>query len=449
MSTWCVIKQLTFRVRTKEKGLQEKKVDMDQPAKSLEELETKVGLLCPDDRKRELLASIHTTTDVPHWIEGVNVPDWYGSATKEDISNALKWGYELVLAQQGLGENKLREQLDVQLSKELEERRIELEQYKKEVGHQILEKDREIQTWQQTAITNLSASGVDEKIQKLKQEWNEEQKTILSTMERERLSLKERVEYLQSRTNQLEHIRETMQERLDEKANRDALMNKSVHKGEVGEQIVDTWLRTAFLGADILDTSAETSKMDRHMVWEGMTIMIDIKNHDGKLHSLKDVKKFHDNFQESKDANIAILLCTNTNVPNHNRFWVETEYINDKLAIYMNNVSSNPIERLQLVAGTVLQPWKEYVKIRQSMRDTVAGDELKAWSISAQRVLSNGWNLIMRLHGQWTKTQTAVTASMSEFHSEITKVSQDMREDLATLAIPVDLPAKKPRSKKG
>jgi hypothetical protein len=438
MSTWFTVKQVTFRVRVDGKGVQEKKVDMDHPAESLKELETKTGLVCPEDRKRELLASIHTTTDVPNWIEGVTVPDWYMNASKTDISNALRWGYELVVAQQQLGENKLREQSDMSWAAEL----AELERC-------ILEKDREIQTWKHTAISNLSASGVDEKIQKLKQEWNEEQKTILSTMERERLSLKERVEYLQNRTNQLEQIRETIQERLDEKANRDALMNKSVHKGEIGEQIVDTWLRTAFLGADILDTSAETGKMDRHMIWEGMTIMIDIKNHDGKLHSLKDVKKFHDNFQESKDANIAILLCTNTNVPNHNRFWVETEYINDKLAIYMNNVSNNPIERLQLVAGTVLQPWKEYVKIKQSMRDSVGGDELKTWSVSAQRILSNGWNLIMRLHSQWTKTQTVVTASMSEFHSEITKVSQDMRDDLATLAIPVDLPVKKARSKKG
>lgn len=444
MSTWFTVKQVTFRVRVDGKGVQEKKVDLDNPAVSLEELETKSGLVCPEDRKRELLASIHPTTG---WSDGVTVPEWYNDASKEDISTALRVGCELVVAQKQLGEDKLRDQSDAKWSRELAESRADLERYKQDVERQILQKDREIQTWQQTAVSNLTASGVDEKIQTLKKEWAEEQRLILSAVERERLSLTGQVEYLRGRTSDLEQMRETMQEKLDQKATRDALMNKSVHKGGVGEQLVDTWLRTAFLGADIINTSKIEGQMDRRMIWDGMTIVIDAKNHDSKLHSLKDVKKFHTDLQ-SNDAQIGILLCTNIVVPNHNRFWVETEYINDKLAIYMNNVSENPIERLQLVAGTVLQPWKEYLAIKQAMADSAVGDELKTWSDSAKRVLTNGWTLIMKIHAHWTKTHSTVTASLAEFRTELDTVAQEMKDDLASISIAVDTPAKKNRRSK-
>lgn len=449
MSTWCVIKQLTFRVRTKDRGLQEKKVDLDNPAKSLEELETKAGLVCSEDRKRELLASIHPTTDGPHWVGGVDIPDWYGNASKEDISTALRVGCELVVAQKQLGEDKLRDQSDARWLHELAESRAEIERYKQDVERQILQKDREIQTWQQTAVSNLTASGVDEKIQTLKKEWADEQRLILSAVERERVSLTAQVEYLRVQTAHLEQMRETLQGKLDQKATHDALMNKSVHKGGAGEQLVDTWLRTAFLGADIVDTSKTEGQMDRRMTWDGMTILIDAKNHDGKLHSIKDVKKFHTDLQ-SNDAQIGILLCVNTTVPHHNRFWVETEYLNDKLAIYMNNVSENPIERLQLVIGTLLPAWKEYLTIKQAMADSAVGDELKTWSDSAKRVMTNGWTLIMRIHTQWTKTHTTVSASLSDFRAELDTVAQEMKDDLASISIIAvnTPPAKKARSKK-
>lgn len=429
-----------------------KNVDIENPLKSLEELETKIGITCPEDRKRELLTSIHpSATNIPNWVENVSVPEWYTTASKEDIANALRWGCELVHDQHQLGETKLHEQIELKWKKDFEVKRDELERYKLEVDRQLLQKENEIQTWQRTAVTNLSASGIEDRIQKMKQEWNEEHRLILTGVERERVSLKEQNEYMRVRNDQLEQVRDAMQSRLDQKANHEALMNKSVHKGEVGEQIVDTWLRTAFLGADVLNTSGETGSMDRHVIWEDMKIMIDVKHHESALHSIKDVKKFHDNLRDSEDADIAILLCTRITVPNHNRFWVETEYINEKLAIYMNNVSDNPIDRLQLVAGTIIKPWKEYKKMQQSMREMAKGDQLKSWSENARRVLTTGWGIIVRLHTQWIKTQNSVNASMAEFQGEINKAAQEMADELATLAILVDIPKdtiKKAKSKK-
>ena len=463
MAHWSITKSISFRVKPEGKGIQERRIDTATPLKSLKELEDKVGFNCPDDIKKQLIDSItnNTQTSVGSWLENITIPEWYKSASSDDITNALQWGYELVQEKYKLGENKLHDQLNVKWKKSFEQSRDEFEKYKTSIEteikernnehqRQLIQKENEIQTWQQTAISNLSATGVEEKIQKIKNEWIEEQKIVLSAVERERHTLAQQVDYLRVKTTQLEQERILIQNKLEQKTSHESFINKSTHKGDEGEQLVDTWLRTAFLGSNIVDTSGETGKMDRHLVWDDTIIMIDVKHHDGKLHSLKDVKKFHDNLIDSTDAQIAILLCTKTTVPNHNRFWVETEIFGeDKVAIYMNNVSENPIERLQLVVGTVIEPWKKYIKLLQNMRELSAGDELKTWSNNARSVLLNGWSLIMRLSGQWIKTQNTIQASMNEFQSEIAKIAHEMKESLEIVSINVDTPnVKKVKSKK-
>jgi len=461
MAHWSIIKSVSFRVKPEGKGIQERRIDLTTPLKSLKELEDKVGLNCPDDVKKQLIGSLNNN-NTHSWLENVSIPEWYITASNDDITNALRWGYELVQEKYKLGEDKLHEHLNVKWKKSFEQSKDEFEKYKNETEskreqitnefqQQLIQKEKEIQGWQHTAINNLSATGIEEKIQKLKQEWAEEHKVVLSAVERERHTLAQQVDYLRLKTTQLEQERIIMQNKLEQKVTHESLMNKSTYKGDEGEQLVDTWLRTAFLGANIVDTSNETGKMDRQLIWEDTTIIIDVKHHDGKLHSLKDVKKFHDNFLENGDAQIAILLCTKTNVPNHNRFWVETEIFGeDKVAIYMNNVSENPIERLQLVVGTVIEPWKKYIKLMQNMRELTVGDELKTWSNNARSVLLNGWTLVMRLSTQWSKTQNVIQTNMNDFQSELAKVAQEMKDSLESISIQVDTPsvAKRVKSKK-
>jgi hypothetical protein len=459
MASWCVIKSISFRVKTEEKGLQEKKIDMSNPAKSLKDLEEKVGVVCPEDRRKELFDGLQEGG--VNWLESINVPDWYTTANKEDVSNALRWGYEMVLAQRDLGETKIHEQANLTWKKEADKIRAELDQVKKDADRRIeqtkkeaesllIVKDKEVQSWQQQALTNLSASGIESKVEKAKKEMADEQRMILSAVERERLTLKEQIEQLQTQNAKLEQTRDVLQTKLDQKSNHDALMNKSVHKGSEGENLVDSWLRTAFCGAVITNTSKVDDKMDHHVTWEGIKFMVDTKNHNGALHSIKDVKKFHDNLQAGPDIQVGILLCTKVHVPNHDRFWVETEFVNDKLAIYMNKVSENPIERLQLVASTLIRPFNEYLVRQRQLRELADGDELKIWNDNAKGVLTRGWTLILRLVGQWNTTQSAVTASMSTFQTEIMNVADEMCGDLNSLSIEVEAPkvAKKSRSKK-
>jgi hypothetical protein len=124
--------------------------------------------------------------------------------------------------------------------------------------------------------------------------------------------------------------------------------------------------------------------------------------------------------------------------------------VNEKLVIYMNKVSENPIERLQLVAGTLIRPFNEYIIRQRQLRELANGDELKIWNDTAKGVLTRGWTLVLRLLAQWNTTQSAITTSMSTFQTEITSVADEMCGDLNSLSIEVEAPkvTKKGRAKK-
>lgn len=439
----------TIRVRQDGKGVSQMTVDLDNPLKSLKELETKVGVKCPEERKRELLEKLTTTSALPSWLHSVSIPEWYKIADTLDVTNALQWGYEFVQEQKRVSEDKLHDQLDLKWKKAVEQTREEYEQMKVELLQQVAQRDREVQYWKQSASESISMSGIENKIHSAKQEWLEEQSKILEAVERERRSLHQHIQSIQTQLKQTEETRKSLQEKLDQKAMNELHLTKSVHKGEAGEEMVEDWLRSSFLGANIQDTSKETGKMDLRMEWEGMSIMIDVKNHEGKLHSLKDIQKFYDNFRSNPDVPIAILLCTQTRVTGHDRYWVETEVINDnQIAVFMNNVLQNPIERLQLLAGTVVQPWRQYLRLRQDMTAIVAGDELKSWTERARQVLVHGWNTMMKLQDQWAKTHSVVTSSLKDFQSILSESAQELQTELEGIQVSVDAQQKKNHRKK-
>lgn len=449
MSGWYLTHITTIRVKQEGKGVSQMTVDLDNPLKSLEELETKIGVKCPEERKKELLDKLTTTSALPAWLQTVSIPEWYTTADGKDVTNALQWGYEIVQEQKRVSDDKLHDQLDLKWKKVVEQTREEFEQSKIELQKQLTERDSEIQYWKQSATESISMSGIENKIHAAKQEWLNEQSKILEAVERERQSLHHHLQSIQTQLKQTEETRKTLQEKLDQKANSELHLTKSVHKGDVGEALVENWLRTSFLGANIHDTSSETGKMDLRMEWEGMSMMIDVKNHEGKLHSLKDIQKFYDNFRSNPDIPIAILLCTQTRVTGHDKFWVETEVINDnQLAVFMNNVSQNPIERLQLIAGTIIQPWRQYLRLRQDMTSLIAGDELKTWTEQARQVLVHGWNIMMKIQDQWTKTHTVVTASLKDFQTILQDSAQELQTELENIQVSVDIPQKKNQRKK-
>lgn len=450
MASWFLTQTTTIRVRQEGKGVSQMTVDLDNPLKSLEELEHKVGVTCPEERKRELLEKLHpiSSSSLPAWLQSVTIPEWYKTADPSDVTNALQWGHEIVQEQKRMSETKLHDQLDLNWKRVVEQTREEYAKREQEYERQREHLEQEVQRWRQSAIETVNGTGLERKLQAARQEWVGEQTKILESVERERQSLHQHLSSLQTQLTRAEEARKSLQEKLDQKATNELHLTKSVHKGDMGEEMVDGWLRTSFLGATIRDTSKETGKMDLQMDWDGMNILIDVKNHDGKLHSVKDIQKFYDDIRSNPDVPIAILLCTKTRVQHHDRYWVETEVINDnQIAVFMNNVSQNPIERLQLVAGTVIQPWRHYLRLRQDMSALLAGDELKTWADQARQVLVHGWVLMMKLQDQWAKTQGTITASMKEFQSLLLESAQEIQAEMDAIHVTVDVPQKKGRKK--
>jgi len=136
-------------------------------------------------------------------------------------------------------------------------------------------------------------------------------------------------------------------------------------------------------------------------------------------------------------------------MPRFDRFWVETEIINgNKLAVYMNRVTEgNPVERLQLVAGAIIRPWNEYIKLYEKHSKLLAEDEFKEWADKARNVLNNGWILIIKLKDRWTSTQDAINTSLKGFNDEINGVVEEIQSDLASVDVFVELPKDAPKKK--
>jgi hypothetical protein len=475
MASWCVIKSNSFRVKSEGKGLQERKIDLHDPGKSLEELETKTGLTCPPEKKKELLESLQadTPSDTPTWLENVDIPAWYCTATSSDVTNALRWGCELVIAQGKMTEEKLHDQLSLEWKKKFDQREEEFEQFRKistltlaqkESAHveqlaqqekynrmQLAQKEKEIQSVREMAVQNLNASGIDTKIEKTRHEMSEQHARECQGWAQSRQELREQISFLQLQVTKMEQTKEQLQLKLEQKTQRDSLMNITTHKGDVGQELLESWLQQAFYGSEIVNTSKETGQMDAHLVWEDTKIIFDVKNHDeGKnLHSKKDINKFRENLKDSVDSHVGVLLCVKTHMPRFDRFWVETEIINgNKLAVYMNRVTEgNPVERLQLVAGAIIRPWNEYIKLYEKHSKLLAEDEFKEWADKARNVLNNGWILIIKLKDRWTSTQDAINTSLKGFNDEINGVVEEIQSDLASVDVFVELPKDAPKKK--
>jgi len=436
MASWWVVKSSTFRVKESNKKPVEKAVDLENPLKSLEDLESKTGLKCPDDKKTELINSLGTSTvsSSVGWLENVSVPDWYNTASPLDITNALIWGCELVKNKEEMSQRKLDDQLSLKWKddfKQVEEKAKRAE----EDLHKFKEYAQSVLT-QKDSETECRLAQKDKLIQDLTKTLNENHNMSLVVTETEKVEKKyidllQKVEkdkaFLQSQVTQSQREKDELQNQLNEKREKESRKLVSVHKGQDGEELVETWLRDAFYMARIERHDSEKGKMDRHLIIGGSTrVMIDAKAHEVEIKKA-DVVKFQDNLRDSTDSNIGVLLALYTYIPNHRSQFIETRIVNNKLEIYMNCVSDNPIERLRIVAS-IIDVWNEYVKISQSQseNDKCSIDELKDWKSKSERAFQTFSTLIVTLKGHYSKMKDDIEKSMKTFADELETHKQDV-----------------------
>ena len=444
-----LLSSLTWRVKPEGKPSIEKKVDLENPLKTLEELEEKAGLKCPENRKKQLLEQLRSDTmNGVNWLEGVTIPDWYNTAVKSDVINALQWGSEMVINQKnsrdGLVQSTLNLEWKNKYDKKDEEYKQNIIKLKEDYQYQLSQKDIVMTDLRKQASDNMSSSNFEATIQSITQQLEASYKILYDNKERELQTYQNmsdnQIKRLENDKNKSELERQTLQRKLEDEMQRNSMLNKSGNKGEQGQDFVMSWLDSAFNGATKEATSTEGDEMDIHLTtYDKTKIKIDVKNNGTSRGLAADhVNKFHKNLLSSTDSNIGILLCTRTYVPNHNSSWVETEIMDgNKLAIYMNRVSENPVDRLQIVV-CIINTWKEYLKLYQSKSDLLEQDKFKDWVDKARTVLNNNWILITTLKQNWTTTQNAISQCMDTFQTQIDETVEKISEELLNVGVEVN-----------
>jgi hypothetical protein len=447
--SFMLLSSLTWRVKPEGKPSIEKKVDLENPLKTLEELEDKAGVKCSENRKKQLLEQLRCESmNGVNWIQGVTVPDWYTTAIASDVTNALQWGSEMVINQKNSRDGLVQSTLNLEWKNRCDSKDQEYKQQiaklKEDFQYQLSQKDIVMADLRKQASDNMSSSNFDMKVQNMSQQLEAHYKSLMDNKERELHTYQNlsdnQLKRLENDKNKIELERQTLQRKLEDEMQRNSMLNKSGNKGEQGQDFVMSWLDSAFNGAIKEATSTEGDEMDIHLTCYDQTkIKIDVKNNGTSRGLAADhVNKFHRNLLSSTDSNIGILLCTRTYVPHHNSSWVETEIMDgNKLAIYMNRVSENPIDRLQIVV-CIINTWKEYLKIYQSKSDLLEQDKFKEWEDKARTVLNNSWSSIKTLKECWTKTQSTINESLDTFQIQIDEVIEKMGEQLLTVGIEVD-----------
>jgi hypothetical protein len=431
MANWWVSKSISFRAKPEGKGIQEKSVDLTCPTKSLEELETKIGIKCPDDKRKELLTELESLTgsNQPSWLGNVTIPEWYSTANSQDVMNALQWGYELVRDQEKMSENKLNEKLDLEWKKRYEVLSGTCKKISEEANKIREETANEISNIKQEAEQRLSIKDkILQDMQKtLNDAVNEQVKNATSEYKRQ---LEEKENDKKNYWEQLTKLQEQLKESNDKKAKN----NISANKGKEGENKLETLLRDAFYGATITPTYNIPGQMDMHLTLGTTKIMIDAKNHEREI-KRDDVEKFKTDLHSNDESSVGILIGLNLNIPKHNSHFIETRIVNNKLEIYMNQLLlGNAIERLRMLSG-IIEIWDQYIKVSYTKNSELDVDKFKEWETNARRTLNNSLALIIALNTTWTDTKKSIEKSMDGFSKSLSNLIEETKNDLIKLDI--------------
>lgn len=429
MANWWVSKSISFRAKPEGKGIQEKSVDLTCPTKSLEELETKIGIKCPDDKRKELLTELESLTgsNQPSWLGNVTIPEWYSTANSQDVMNALQWGYELVRDQEKMSENKLNQKLDLEWKKRHEVLSETCKKITEEANKIREETTKEISNIKQEAEQRLSIKDkILQDMQKtLNDAVNEQVKNATSEYKRQ----------LEEKENDKTYFKEQfmkLQEQNKELNDKIARNNVNVYKGNDGENELETLLNDAFYPAKVTVTSTIAGQMDMHLMLGNTKIMIDAKNHETRIKKI-DVDKFRSDLHNN-ESTVGILVGLKQNIDSHHTHFIETKIVNNKLEIYLNRLSDNPIERLRMLSG-MIEIWDEYVKVSHNKNSQLDVDTFKQWETNARRTLNNSLTLIISLNTTWTETKKSIEKSMDGFSKSLTNLIEDSKNDLKKLGI--------------
>lgn len=399
---WFVIQSTQIRVNNEGKQVT-LKVDPTNVDATITQLQEKTGWICPPQRRKELITqcregSVETNSAVA-WLQDIDVPEWYKTASKEEVQLALETGVKYIESQQKMMER------DV------------LEETIKKMETQLKEHHDDITRQLETRIRYLEGQVVNK----------EEQ--IKSTFENAKnLVGNIRVEQLEK---QLKDERDRYEAVLQHKSK---VGNNVKLSGVIGERIVYSWLRDAFAGVDIQDVSGKSQRMDFCFEWKGVKVGVDAKNHSTKVDD-DSMQKFIRDMKYNPQYDVGILVATTGIIPKTNG-WVDVKVLEDgRQVVYMSCVAENPVERLQLVLGSVIESSKAIQTRLKETADKYGDDKAEEWIQQARDEMKRAWEQAHTLQSAWIRTHRQVEKSMKEFNNDITQVLVEMNKRVEKLEI--------------
>lgn len=417
--TWFVIKSTQIRVSHEGKQVS-LKVDTSNVNATIDQLQERTGWLCPLERREEIVSQCCEggQTNEFAWLQGITIPNWYMSASKDSIQRALETGIRYLEQEEDLMKREL-----------------------------LAENVKQIETQLKNEFANTQQQ-YETKIRELEEQVAKNEKQMRTTFE-EAKKLAESI-HIQHLEKQLKEERERYEAVVQHKSK----LNNNKLAGNVGERIVYSWLRDAFTGIAIEDVSAIKHKMDFCFEWKGVKVGVDAKNHATKVDK-DDVEKFHNDMDTNKEYDVGILVATTGTIPKTNG-WIDVRLREDgRLIVYMSALAENPVERLQLVLGSVIEPAKALQKRLQEVADRHSKEETQEWIQQAREEFKNTWQQAQTLQTSWLRTQRHIEKAMKEFSTEVVNLLVGMNKRLEQLEVsteqtqPTPQQQQQPRKKPG
>jgi len=420
--SWCLNKpQNRLVYQTTDKKSFTKKYSKETFCDDFAKLEEKVGILCPGERKQELIRQVVNDMETNSAIEsastgyslysfpaGTVIPSYLSKCfVAEECSLILQLGVDTKLKMDEIAKNSLLETLieekDIQttiamnqLRKELMDKyaneigsyQTQLEQLRKQIrdSHETfsLQKDTEVSDMMKKLQTMESIKQENSQLQDMlrtsRQMFQDEFVNIRKTIQSE---FETKTSMLESSLQELKEEKKELSSQLSALLQTRGNSSKLGHQGEINLEDI---LQSVFPESNI--EPIESHCGDFVQSYRNLKIMWEAKNHHTSVPK-RDVDKFLRDMKNNTDIDVGVMVAMNTHVEAHNsNNGLDFEFLNDvdsrpyRCVFYISNLLAyeNPTFILRFMNVFLLH-------IHRIKPNIAEGDKLNLFGMKLQKLL--------------------------------------------------------------
>jgi hypothetical protein len=343
-------------------------INPDNIIETIEYLESKNSVLCPDDKRKEFIAK-YTTNNTINFHKDVSIPEFY--RTEKDpirITNALLFG------------TKYDESMHIDTAISIRNREIELQlnaiQDKHKAELELLR--TKLQAQQEESILKLKAEMKEQKdseINRLKDTYN----------------------------SQIELFKQTKSK-------------GNVEKGSIGQDKCIELLAKVY-ESEPIDIHNGDKQCDIYTDIYGIRVAWEVKNYTVPVANSQ-IEKFKRDIEINKDYNVGVLVSLNTHISNHYKGgnYLDFELFDNRCLIYINKLTSDGLQEEILKS---LIPLFKYIN---SVKTLINGSESEYEKLhtKTQKII-DVINPLLSKFIQNLKDMKASINKLEELHSTFNK----------------------------